>query len=249
MDLGRFRGFVRGRDAGELGNLTTASLGVESLDVAGFADGERGVDEDLDERVVREGGAGLGAVGGQRSDEGDERDVARAGEESCDGGGTTDAFGAVGGGETEIAIQRDAEVVAIDADDVAAGIEETALDGFGDGRLTRAGEAREPDDCGRMTGAGATFGGGDLDGRRFRFRDRVEDDAAAMDAAAFFEGEATRDGALAVQIVSDVTGGADDHFADRVAGDAGGFLGFERGGVGDLDDLGDDRIDVLGEQA
>ena len=69
-----------------------------------------------------------------------------------------------------------------------------------------------------------------------------------MDAAAFFEGEATRDGALAVQVVSNVTRGANDDFADRVAGDAGGLLGFERGGVSDLDDLGDDRVDVLGEQ-
>ena len=167
MDLRRFRGFVRRRDAGELGDLATARLGVESLDVAGFADGERGVDEDLDERMVREGGAGLGAVGGQRSDQGDERDVTRTGEEAGNGGGTTDAFGAVGGGEAEVAVERDAEVVAIDADDVTAGVEESALNGFGDGRLARAGEAREPDNRRRVAGAGATFGGGDLAGRAF----------------------------------------------------------------------------------
>ena len=198
MDLRRFRGFVRRRDAGELGDLATARLGVESLDVAGFADGERGVHEDLDERVVREGGAGLGAVGSQRSDEGDERDVTRTGEEAGNGGGTTDAFGAVGGGEAEVAIERDAEVVAIDADDVTAGVEETTFDSFGDRRFARTGEAREPDNRRRVASAGATFGGGDLTGRSFGLRDCVEDDTAAMDAAAFFEGEATRDGALAV---------------------------------------------------
>ena len=99
VDLRSFGGLVRGRDSGELGDLAPAGLGVQALHVAGFADRQRGVDEDLDERVVREGGAGLGAVGGQRSDERDERDVARAGEEAGDGGGATDAFGAVGGGE------------------------------------------------------------------------------------------------------------------------------------------------------
>ena len=133
MDLRSFWSLIRGRDAGELGDLATAGLGVESLDVAGLADGERGVDEDLDERVVREGGAGLGAVGSQRSDEGDEGDMARASEEAGDGGGATHAFSAVGGGEAQVAIERDAEVVAIHADDVTAGVEEAALDGFGDG--------------------------------------------------------------------------------------------------------------------
>ena len=34
VDLRSFRGFVRGGDAGELGDLAAAGLGVESLDVA-----------------------------------------------------------------------------------------------------------------------------------------------------------------------------------------------------------------------
>ena len=62
--------------------------------------------------------------------------MARASEEAGDGGGATDAFGAVGGGEAQVAVERDAEIVAIDADDVAAGVEETAFDSFSDGRLT-----------------------------------------------------------------------------------------------------------------
>ena len=199
--------------------------------------------------MVREGGAGLGAVGGQGSDERDEGDVARAGEEAGDGGGATHAFGAVGGGEAQVAVERDAEVVAIHADDLAAGVEETAFDGFGDGRLARAGEAREPDDRRRVAGAGAAFGAGDLAGRRVGLRDGVEDDAAAVDASAFLEGKTTRDRALVVQVEGDVAGGADDHFADRVARDAVGLLGLEGRGVGHLDDLRDDRVDVLGEQA
>ena len=175
--------------------------------------------------------------------------MARAGEEAGDGGGATDAFGAVGGGEAQVAVERDAEVVAIDADDVATGVEETSFDGFSDGRLARAREAREPDDRRRVAGAGAAFGGGDLAGRRVGLRDGVEDDAAAMDAAAFFERETTRDRALVMQVERDVAGGADDHFADRVTRDAVGFLGLEGRGVGHLDDLRDDRVDVLGEQA
>ena len=70
-----------------------------------------------------------------------------------------------------------------------------------------------------------------------------------MDATAFFEGEATGDRALVMEVEGDVARGAHDHFADRIAGHAVGFLRFERGGVGHLDDLGDDRVDVLGEQA
>ena len=58
VDFRSFGSLVRRRDAGEFGDLTPAGLGVKTLHVAGFADRQRGVDEDLDERVVREGGTG-----------------------------------------------------------------------------------------------------------------------------------------------------------------------------------------------
>ena len=249
MDLGRLGSLVGRGDAGELGDLAAASLGVEPLDVAGFADGQRGVDEDLDEGLAGEGGAGLGPVGGQRGDQGDEREVARAGEEAGDGGGAADAFGAVRGGETEVAVERDAQVIPVDPHDLAAGVEEAAFDGLGDGGLAGAGEAGEPDHRGRVAGAGGTLDGRDLAGRGVGLGDRIEDDTAAMDATAFLQREATGDRALVVEVVGDVAGGAHHDLADRVARHAIGLGGLKRGGVGHLFDPGDHRVDVLRQEA
>ena len=63
--FGLGRGFVRIVDAGEALELAGAGLLVEALRVAGFADFDRGVDEDLDEVAL------ASSSRGRRRDRGD----------------------------------------------------------------------------------------------------------------------------------------------------------------------------------
>ena len=120
------------------------------------------------------------------------------GKEPGDGGGTADAFGAVGGREAEVAVERGAEVVTIDTEDLPASIEEATLNEFGDGRLTRAREASEPKYRGGVAGAGATFGCRNLAFAGALFLAGIEDNAAAMNTARFLECKTASDGALMV---------------------------------------------------
>jgi len=130
--------------AGEVGNFAFGGFGVEAFDIALFAGLVAGLDEDFEE-VGSDDVAGDLAEFGARGDGGDEGDDALMGESFCRLGDAADVFRAVIIGESEVRVESGAEVVAIEDDGEAALLVELAFDGVGDGGLTRAGEAVEPD--------------------------------------------------------------------------------------------------------
>lgn len=89
-----------------------------------------------------------------RGNEGGYGDGAGIGEEGCDFGDAADIFFPVGGGEAEVFVEAEADVVAVEAvggEGVRRG-EEGGFEGGGDGGLARGGESGEPD-CEAFLGA------------------------------------------------------------------------------------------------
>lgn len=167
------------------------------------------------------------------------------GEEASDSGRTSYAFGAIRSRESEVTVEGGTEVVTIDTEDLSASVEETALDEFGDGRLTRAREAGKPKYRWGVARAGATLGSCNLTFAGALFLVGIKDNAAAMNPARFLECKTTGDGALMMQVKGDRVRSPNNDFTDGVARHAIGLNRLERGSVSDFFNPGDHGFNVL----
>jgi len=84
-------------------------------------------------------------IGPVRRDEAGDGDAGAVGEELRDFGDAPDVFRAVGGGEAEVAVQAEADVVAVEAVGGEGVVEEVLFEGGGDGGFAGGGEAGQPD--------------------------------------------------------------------------------------------------------
>ena len=85
------------------------------------------------------------AVGGVGAHEAHQRDGPGLGEQPGDVRGAAHVLGAGVLVEAEVAVQPVTQVVAVEQEGRAAHLEQSLLDGRGDGRLAGAGQAREPE--------------------------------------------------------------------------------------------------------
>lgn len=170
VDLRLLRGLVGRADAGELLDLAGASLLVEALGVAllSLLDGD--VDENLDEGERGVVGLGLGveitgelAVGLVGGDEGGESEGGAVGEELGNLSlcvrkrrlsarrhvsylsDTPDVLLAVLGRETEVLVQAEADIVAVQSVGLETEVKKVLLESDGDGGLAGSRETGEPD--------------------------------------------------------------------------------------------------------
>ena len=110
--LGRLVGRV---DAGEVGELAAAGLGVEALRVALLGDLERRVDEDLDELAVARRSSRASRRSARNGEMNDTSTMRPASTISAgDLGDAADVLDAVGVGEAEVAVEAVADVVAVE---------------------------------------------------------------------------------------------------------------------------------------
>jgi hypothetical protein len=100
---------------------------------------------DLDEVAALHEGAHLIAVGAVRGDEGGDRHRAGVGEQLGDLADAADVLGAVLRGEAQVLVEPVADVVAVEDVGAHAALAEPLLEIDRDGRLARAGKARQPD--------------------------------------------------------------------------------------------------------
>lgn len=121
MNLGLQRRLIRGTDTGELLNDTLASLLVQTLGVALLSDFDRNINVDLNERQTRflTGSRDLMQLARSvtvRSVRGDERsnsDSRAISEQLRDLSDTTDVLVAVLLAETQVLVQAESDIVAI----------------------------------------------------------------------------------------------------------------------------------------
>ena len=143
--LRRLRRLVGGADAGEIGDPAVAGLGVEALGVALLGDRERHVDMDLDELAFAEHLAHHPPLGPERADEGGQHDQPGVEHQPRRLPDPADILGPVGVGEAEVAVEAEADIVAVEQEGVPPGGVKLLLDEIGDGRLAGAGKAGEPE--------------------------------------------------------------------------------------------------------
>lgn len=153
LRLGRL--LVRRTDTRELGNLPFPGFLIQPLGVPLLRDLDRHINPHLHKRhtslptgplglVQRARLIAVGAVGGDEARDGD---GAAVGEQFGDLGDAADVFLAVLGGEAEVLVEAEADVVAVEAvgGEVVGVSEQGLLEGDGDGGLAGGGEAGEPD--------------------------------------------------------------------------------------------------------
>ena len=109
-------------------------------------------------------GADGGAVGAVGADEAGEGDHPRVGEEFARLADAPDVFGAVGGGEAQVAAEAVADVVAVQSVRGPAGVHERLLQRGRDGAFAAAGQAGEPNGRPPLPHRRAAVGGGDRAG-------------------------------------------------------------------------------------
>ena len=84
-------------------------------------------------------------LGAERADEGGEHDQARIHHQLRRLAGAADILDPVGGGEAEILVEAEADIVAVEQEGVAPARVQLGLDQIGDGRFAGAGQAGEPE--------------------------------------------------------------------------------------------------------
>jgi len=139
------RGFVRAVNAGEIDELATAGLGVETLYVAAFAFFQWRVDKDLDElsgieEVPRH--FPLTAEGGNKSDNDDQTGIHH---KLGDLGDSTNIFDPVSLGESKIPIEPMADIITIENVSVFAFGMEALFQQVGNRGFSRTGETGQPE--------------------------------------------------------------------------------------------------------
>lgn len=147
IDLWVRRGFVGVVDTGEAFDLAGAGFFVEAFWVAGFANFDWGVDEDLEklESGVLVDFADLVAVGLVGGDETRDCDDPSFGEEFGDFAHPADVFLAIVSGESEVVVEPVADIIAIEAVGEVSVFDEGVLEGDCDGGLSRARKPGEPE--------------------------------------------------------------------------------------------------------
>ena len=156
-DVGVLRLLVGGGDAGELGDLAAAGLGVEALAVAALALLERGGDVDEEERAAGlvDHGADLLAGLVEGGDGADDREAAVAGDLGGDPADAADVGLAVRLREGQAGREVAAHDVAVEGGDGAGALLEDAVhQRLGQGGLAAAGEAGEEEDEPLLLGPG-----------------------------------------------------------------------------------------------
>ena len=84
-------------------------------------------------------------LGAERADEGGEHDQARVHHQFRRLAGAADILDPVGGGETQILVEAEPDIVAVEQEGMPAARVKLGLDEIGDGRFARAAEAGEPE--------------------------------------------------------------------------------------------------------
>ena len=149
VHLGGTGGLVWVGDTGEVGDNTSASLSVKSLNVTAFANLEGGRDVALVELKTSSlvDGSGEVSISGVGGDEGDEDDLAGHAEELGDLGDTADVLGTVAGGEAKILVETRSNDISVEEEDLLAVTDHAVnliLDGGREGGLASTGETSEP---------------------------------------------------------------------------------------------------------
>ena len=145
-----FRGFVGAGDSGELLDLASAGLGVETLGIAGFAHVQVCGAVDLKEVTVVNQLPGFVPVGTEGRDEGCEHNYARIEKELRHLSDAADVFLPVRIGEAQVLAEAVADVVAIQHIGGQAPREQGCVHGIGQGAFARAGKTGEPEDGAAM---------------------------------------------------------------------------------------------------
>ena len=109
-----YRWLIRRRNSGELGDLARPRLGIQALDIAGFAHLERCVDKHFDEGPWWVQRSNRVAVSDIRRYECGEHDQSRVLEETTHLANPADVLGAILGSETQVAIEPKPDVVAVE---------------------------------------------------------------------------------------------------------------------------------------
>ena len=140
---------IRVRDTGELGNNTSAGLGVKSLNITAFANLEGGRDMALVEleSSVLVDGASKASIGGVWADESDEHNLSSHAEELGDLSDSADVLGTVLLGETEILVEASTDNISVKKEDLLAVTDKLVdllLEGTGESGLTSTGKTSEP---------------------------------------------------------------------------------------------------------
>ena len=143
---GRLVGVV---DSREVSDLACAGALVQSFRIPAFGLAQRAVHEHLYKPQVGilMQPANFVPVGRVGADEGGQRNRASVAKEFRDLSDTTNVFPAVRFGETEVLVDAQAHVVAVEAVRQLASPEQRALQGDGDGALAAARKAGKPDRC------------------------------------------------------------------------------------------------------
>jgi len=145
VDLGAFRCFVRGGDAGEVLDLAGAGLLVEALGIALLDNAKGRIDKDLDESEVRllvelACDLAIGNVGRDERGHGDARSIGEQLRHLPDASDVLDPRLLV---EAEILVEPEADVVPVKAVRELVTVEEVLLEGT---RNSRLGYSKHPED-------------------------------------------------------------------------------------------------------
>ncbi len=128
-----------------MGNYSGPGLGIEALNISGFAHIQCGITEDLDEVTVGGYVSGNLAVCAEGGDEGGQYHGAALQEQFGEFTDTADVLFAIVIGKAEVGAEPVAHVIAIQHEGAGAEVIESILQGVGQGGFARAGEAGEPD--------------------------------------------------------------------------------------------------------
>lgn len=132
VDLRVLRRLVGRVDSREIGQLASASLGIEALAVAPLGLCEAGVDEDLDEVRIPDLSPGSIALAPERGDEAGQDDQARVEHQRGHMRHPSQVFDAVGVSEPEVPVEPVPDVVPIKQIGVALALGETLVHRVGD---------------------------------------------------------------------------------------------------------------------
>lgn len=152
-DLSVLRLLVRSRNAGEILDLTSASLLVKTLGITLLGNFEGHINVDFDEGdwliatlcgllVQITGDLAIRSVGRDKRGNGDGR---RVGEELGDFGDAANVLVSVSLGEAKVLVQSEADIVAVETVGSDAEVKEMLLKRSGDSGLARSRETSQPD--------------------------------------------------------------------------------------------------------
>lgn len=141
---------IRIRDTGEVGDDSSSSLLVESLDITAFTDLKRGGDvafEELKAGIFVEV-LGKVSVFGVGADESDEHNSSRHAEKLGDFRDSSDVLSSIFSREAEALVESSSDDISIEDEDllvISESCVHVILDGFGESRFSSAGESSEPE--------------------------------------------------------------------------------------------------------